>query len=1465
MGIFSTKLAELMLTAKALYEAGNYQDALTAYEQLASKPGWARLMKANLALCRLRLGLPPFKLSVIVPVFNTGKYLEQCLISIQNQTEPSLEIIAINDGSTDNSLQILQQAQQQDKRLVLINNEKPSGNPGTPRNQGIAIAKGEYLGFVDSDDWVETDYFASLLAAIEPNGSDMAFAAGYTNHLPGESKIVTYNGQHFCSADKDVQGYHPSFMIWDKVYRTGQIRSHAIKLGETKAAVDVPFIFKAYYWLKNASFASTTGYHYRRESDSSVTVNFRKNSNCDFELQAYKDVETWCREANVSGPYRNLVQFRKVSSYIYTLNVIALSEFHAFFAKIQPELRAADVATIVTLAKKLNRAQLAEKFKALTTGDSNTYRKAYRQNVSQGVPAIKTKTIIEGLNKGVLFFPDWSHTNPYQKLFYASLAQNFGLKIEGYRPENLCNDLLDKKKNDFGYLHVQWLHSLMCVSRDDGADRFISVLEHAKQLGYKILYTAHNIFSHDGAYHDRELKFRRKIATYFDYALVHGELARQRLMDEIGVASSKIHVMPHGTYQGYYPSHSTRGAARQKLGLEEDKFVFLFFGNIRGYKGVDALLEAYNNVRSKRNDVALIIAGRVFDAEIKSSIEGAARADASILFHPFFIEESDVQYYFSAADIVVLPYEHILTSGAAMLSVAFERPVIAPRAGVLPEMLVHGKHGYLFDSYDAMLAQMERAVNEQRKDANAWAKGFSFTDLNARLRWPLLTAHPAFCQIFSAQAQTVDYVAKRSHYRYALIRILGNDLPLRHSQEQTYRNLKFTLEHEKNFNDCLKLWVLNRIVDKGKKQQIMSLLTQHGKQYIDIPYKAEDFAKKAYCFEELSQDSYKLTPEFAKLDERTQMIVDNVILKYKNNYIINNNGARNRALQEGMKLADWVFPWDGNCFITEQAWSSIATTLQQRSDLQYHIVPMERLLDNQDVLRPNHVPQPCEEPQIIFRKDAELRFNENLMYGFKPKVEMLKRLGVPGKWDKSNRLYPWSKITTVKLGAPAHNYSWAGWVARLFSEREEQELESLQRAANRELGTISFIQSQDKVWFYSKYNRNDLVFYDMKLLQNLRAKKCSAQGPYAKTLAQLASRALEYLNNPLYSVMDKTTFPPSNNKHDYWHPAPYCWPNPASPSGLPYIYKDGERVPGTQMYEPLSNKYDRTAIQRLFDETTTLALAGHIFSNAAYTEKATKLIRHWFLDTDTAMNPHLTYSQVIMGKDNDRGTSSGLIETKDMYYFLDAVRLVANSPFWSKDDEAKMLDWCKQYLLWFNTSEQGQREVASVNNHGTAFDLQTYALAAYIGDIDAMYTILLRALSRMKEHVDSHGIQPHEMKRTTTAHYTAFNLHLWLNLSILLRKTSGFNLFLDERDYNGKKCSPLKLASNWVLSYASGDWPFKQIDNFDKERYQHIYHTAVRYAPFLKEKYHGVVKSFADSKVVFFPHDGIAPYWTLQG
>ena len=105
-------------------------------------------------------------ISVIIPVYNAEKYLEKCLNSVIKQTLKDIEIICINDGSTDGSLNILQKYSEKDKRFIIID-QKNSGQ-SVARNKGLSVAKGEFIGFVDSDDWIDDDFYEKLYdAAIE--------------------------------------------------------------------------------------------------------------------------------------------------------------------------------------------------------------------------------------------------------------------------------------------------------------------------------------------------------------------------------------------------------------------------------------------------------------------------------------------------------------------------------------------------------------------------------------------------------------------------------------------------------------------------------------------------------------------------------------------------------------------------------------------------------------------------------------------------------------------------------------------------------------------------------------------------------------------------------------------------------------------------------------------------------------------------------------------------------------------------------------------------------------------------------------------------------------------------------------------------------------------------------------------------------------------------------------------------
>ena len=124
--------------------------------------------------------------SIIVPVYNTGKYLDRCLDSIQSQTLKEIEIIVVNDGSTDSSLDIIKKHMENDSRIVLINQE--NGGQSLARNNGIKIAKGKYIGFVDSDDYIEENMYEVLYKMAEENSTDIAICN--VNRVYEDSKVL---------------------------------------------------------------------------------------------------------------------------------------------------------------------------------------------------------------------------------------------------------------------------------------------------------------------------------------------------------------------------------------------------------------------------------------------------------------------------------------------------------------------------------------------------------------------------------------------------------------------------------------------------------------------------------------------------------------------------------------------------------------------------------------------------------------------------------------------------------------------------------------------------------------------------------------------------------------------------------------------------------------------------------------------------------------------------------------------------------------------------------------------------------------------------------------------------------------------------------------------------------------------------------------------------------------------------
>src|SRR5690625_5333610 len=172
---------------------------------------------------------------------------------------------------------------------------------------------------------------------------------------------------------------------------------------------------------------------------------------------------------------------------------------------------------------------------------------------------------------------------------YGALASEYDIKVKGYPANLFTREILQRNRSEYGFIHLHWLQALMDFSAEDGADDFLDTLAFALRLGYTILYTAHHIVSHDSENAVRERAFRRKAAQQFDYFLAHGHCAKERLVAEIGVDPERVHVVPHGSYEGFYPNFADRARSRRHLSLSDGHVVFLFFGNIKGYKGVDEI------------------------------------------------------------------------------------------------------------------------------------------------------------------------------------------------------------------------------------------------------------------------------------------------------------------------------------------------------------------------------------------------------------------------------------------------------------------------------------------------------------------------------------------------------------------------------------------------------------------------------------------------------------------------------------------------------------------------------------------------------------------------------------------------------------------------------------------------------------------------------------------------------------
>jgi hypothetical protein len=701
-----------------------------------------------------------------------------------------------------------------------------------------------------------------------------------------------------------------------------------------------------------------------------------------------------------------------------------------------------------------------------------------------------------------------------------------------------------------------------------------------------------------------------------------------------------------------------------------------------------------------------------------------------------------------------------------------------------------------------------------------------------------------------------EYEAKGLHQEpdtFVLYRVIGNDLFPRHRLGQSRENVAWILEHEPDLVDCDKRWVVNRIVNPGEEAAVLRMLEEANAPYLHIPFRWDEYRAASWDVSGIPPEFAPHTSGFTRLAGAYQGRVIMRLYRHKNNCVMNNNGARNAALDDGRARAKWVLPWDGNCFLTRQAWDAVREGVISKPHYPYHVVPMARVLDNRQLLDTSFQPEPNEEPQILFRHDAKEGFDPEYFYGRRPKVELFWRLGVAGPWD-SWPMEPWD-LPCPEFAEDAGAATTTGWVARLFSGQAALERGGCDKSfRGRGQARVEAIQEM--------LDRLDVLAISSPQppIVNTRIGEIAQDEidhRWPEVTSQLQVAADMALVRGPFSVVDKTTIAPSGDPHDYWHPDPYCWPNPLKLPGLPYVKRKGRRVPGTFLYEPESERFDRTRLQRVFDDTFVLALASMRSGDERYALHAVQLIQRWFLDPETAMSPHLRYAQVRRGHNRNQGTPAGILATKDLYYFLDAVLLLHRGGWLSEKDQDELAEWMAKYLHWLRHSEHGSLARAALDNLGTWYDLQVGSIASFLGDAKLLRATLRDSRSRILQQFAPDGSQPIELKKPTTAHDSCFNLQAWIHIA-KLAETAGEDLWL----FTGPNGQSIANGLKWILLHVGKDWPYPQLEPFDAERLFPLYYEFE--TRFKADALDTAEPAPPDQlKPLFHPDFGIPPFWQI--
>lgn len=332
------------------------------------------------------------KISVIVPVYNTSMYLDKCLNSLLNQTLKEIEIICVNDGSTDSSREILQNFAKNNSQIKIINQQNQGQSAA--RNAGMKEAKGQYIGFIDSDDWADEKMFEKLYNRAKQSDSDMTMCAitvydektgAQTTNDPYLTLSLfpqSFEDKTFSYKDCLDFLFRICVIPWNKIYKNDWLKQHNIKFIEGVVFEDTAFTVEALILADNISLVNDPLVYYRKGSQTSVCAG---KQNLDYKkldlFIVFEKMEQILKENSIYNLLGDYFKFYKRNNLIYWYEKIQdkqiKKQYYKKLLRLYPDFRFHGLVLFIKKLKlKREIEKLAKTNKVIVWGTDNFVRSA---------------------------------------------------------------------------------------------------------------------------------------------------------------------------------------------------------------------------------------------------------------------------------------------------------------------------------------------------------------------------------------------------------------------------------------------------------------------------------------------------------------------------------------------------------------------------------------------------------------------------------------------------------------------------------------------------------------------------------------------------------------------------------------------------------------------------------------------------------------------------------------------------------------------------------------------------------------------------------------------------------------------------------------------------------------------------------------------------------------------------------